>query len=649
MLRCNMTNQIFVVRRRTEFLILPGKSAILASKSTELGRWYSAVRSFYVHTLKRWSGTSIKMLDYGTIMLEFSHLLRNGPLAPETKGPTARQQPEESAARPSLVKARDSWLLKCGFITTLIVAILVLFIQWTTGAWRDDFSATGDEPSHFTSSVAMTSYLTSGQILRPYAFVSRYYLHYPKVAYGKWPPFFYVISGVWFLMFSPSRLTAMLLIALETTLLGLVTFWVASRLLSPLLAIIAAITVVITPFFALHSTIFMLEPQTALLGLLSLVAFSAVLENPGWKTGVAFALVTSACILTKANGWALMISAGLGYLWLRTQNRARFLPIVALLVATTVMSAPFYVLFVHAMSDGNLAAKPSLWFTLGAVPAYLKGSAEAMGLAVCGLFLMRLFLCVRNAYRPKEHRPLIALLVTWTVGPFMFQAIVPASFEIRHLAIAFPCVVLLAFTVIDRLFDRFGQGLVHVAGITLLLVTVPWAMPQRYSPLFLIAAPQIASKLSSTTNQAILLSSNGSGEGRLVASMAALDPKGTKYFCVRATKLIVDSDWGAFDYHLLARTKEDVLKKLDSVPVGYVAIHDMGYRGRPHYALLRDAVLSAPEKWRPTGVIESVSVPDGKETLTIYENSENLAKPVTTLNLDLRRKLGRTIALQSPD
>jgi len=78
---------------------------------------------------------------------------------------------------------------------------------------------------------------------------------------------------------------------------------------------------------------------------------------------------------------------------------------------------------------------------------------------------------------------------------------------------------------------------------------------------------------------------------------------------------------------LLANTKEGMLKLLDSVPVGYVALHDMGRKGLPHYALLRQALLSAPQQWRLSEVIESVSVPGSKETLAIYENVANLPSP----------------------
>jgi hypothetical protein len=562
--------------------------------------------------------------------------------------PTVRQSSPNTRAPKSDV--RNSGVFFYGALTLAVAFLFAIFIQYHTGAWRDDFSATGDEASHFTSAVAMRGYLSSHEILRPYDFASQFYLHYPKVAFGKWPPVFYVASGIWFLLVPPSRFSAMLFIALQTSLLALAVFWVASRLQTRLIAFLSAILVVATPFFAMHATIFMLEPQVAAIALLSLLAFLAFFRRPGWITGACAVLATTAAILTKANGWALLVSAGLSYLWLRRDLSISLVKTAIVFAAILVLSVPFYYVFVNAMADGNEASSPTLAFTLHAIPAYLDGTLESVGIAVCLLFVFRLILCLRGKYAVGEDRQLIAVLFAWIAGPFLFQSIVPASFEIRHLAIAFPPVCLVAVSLTGLLAERFGPRFVPTAAIGLILLTIPWTMPARYSELFQITAARIVPKLSASPNGAILITSNGPGEGRLVASMVALDPA-ARDFCVRPTKLIVDSNWGATDYHLLATTKEEVLAKLDSVPVSYVAVHNMELRRSrmAHHALISEALVSAPERWRLDQVIESTSLPDGKETVAIYENTANLARPVTDLNIDMHRKLNRVLVLRPPE
>ena len=48
-------------------------------------------------------------------------------------------------------------------------------------------------------------------------FAKDYYEHYPKVALGHWPPMFYVIQSAWTLVFLPSRVSIMLLMAVLTS------------------------------------------------------------------------------------------------------------------------------------------------------------------------------------------------------------------------------------------------------------------------------------------------------------------------------------------------------------------------------------------------------------------------------------------------
>src|SRR5208282_4822933 len=97
------------------------------------------------------------------------------------------------------------------------------------------------------------------------------------------------------------------------------------------------------------------------------------------------------------------------------------------LLTVTILCAPFYFVFVHAMSDGNADAKPALWFTLQAIPTYLKESLDVLGIAISTLFVVRLILSAKAAYQAHKQQALIVLLVAWTVGPFVFQSIVPAS------------------------------------------------------------------------------------------------------------------------------------------------------------------------------------------------------------------------------
>ena len=70
------------------------------------------------------------------------------------------------------------------------------------------------------------------------AFAEGYYLHYPKVALGHWPPVFYMVQAIWMLLLPPSRATAMLLMALVTTTTATMLYYTARRSLGSVAGVV---------------------------------------------------------------------------------------------------------------------------------------------------------------------------------------------------------------------------------------------------------------------------------------------------------------------------------------------------------------------------------------------------------------------------
>ena len=51
-------------------------------------------------------------------------------------------------------------------------------------------------------------------------FAENYYVHYPEVALGHWPPTFYVVQALWTLPFFASRGSVILLMSVLTAILA---------------------------------------------------------------------------------------------------------------------------------------------------------------------------------------------------------------------------------------------------------------------------------------------------------------------------------------------------------------------------------------------------------------------------------------------
>ena len=103
-----------------------------------------------------------------------------------------------------------------------IFLLLVLFLgvsvllQNLAGAYRADLDGYPDEPAHLLTGLMVHDYVMSGFSQRPMQFAESYYLHYPKIAFGIWPPLFHFTEALWFLLIPPSRAAALVLQALIT-------------------------------------------------------------------------------------------------------------------------------------------------------------------------------------------------------------------------------------------------------------------------------------------------------------------------------------------------------------------------------------------------------------------------------------------------
>src|SRR5947207_10152479 len=95
------------------------------------------------------------------------------------------------------------------FPAIAVIALALVTIQWAGGAWNAEFDGDPDESAQFVSGRMIWEYLTSFPRENPVAWAKQYYLHYPKVAIGHWPPGYHLAEAVWPLIFGSSRRSAM--------------------------------------------------------------------------------------------------------------------------------------------------------------------------------------------------------------------------------------------------------------------------------------------------------------------------------------------------------------------------------------------------------------------------------------------------------
>ena len=121
------------------------------------------------------------------------------------------------------------------FLPLLFLAEALL-LQWLGGAYASGFGGHPDEAAHFVSSVMVHDFLVHPGAGQPMAFAQQFYLHYPKVAIGNWPPLLHGVLAVWYLLFGVSRASALVLMAVFAAATAGLMAAAAWRLLSPVAA-----------------------------------------------------------------------------------------------------------------------------------------------------------------------------------------------------------------------------------------------------------------------------------------------------------------------------------------------------------------------------------------------------------------------------
>src|SRR5205085_1013141 len=131
----------------------------------------------------------------------------------------------------------------------------------------------------------------------PMRFAENYYLHYPKVAFGHWPPFFYLVDAGWMLLFSESRHSMLALITVLTASVAFVLYKLVARYTAPIYGLWAAVIYLMLPAVLAQMTMLMTEPLLNLTGLLALRSLANHLQSNERSDAIWFGVWASSCIL----------------------------------------------------------------------------------------------------------------------------------------------------------------------------------------------------------------------------------------------------------------------------------------------------------------------------------------------------------------
>jgi len=527
----------------------------------------------------------------------------------------------------------------------LILLLVTLSLQWSSGAHSAALGAEPDEPSHYVTSVMIRDYIARGLPGNPVTFAKDFYIHYPRVAFGLWPPLFHLLSGVWMQAFGTTRTSILFLLVAFTTAWAFIFYRISRTALGTIGAAVSAVLLVLLPVTQKNTSTVMLDIPLAVTMLLAMAAYARYLERERTADAVLFGLCAAVALLVKYNALALalipplcVILTGRHYLW-RSKNF--WLPTAIVLVIV----GPWYLMMRHLgiYAAGLGTRTPTL---MTALASNAKNMVVVAGpvlfiLAVFGSVLMRLDIRRRLENGNRKLCSLYVVAAAMVLALFIFHSVIHRTY-LRYLLPAAPALMLLSWLSLKYLHSVLrNRTALSVAALSLVAgvhVASTFGLFLKSTSSYVKAADAVISS-GLAHNGAVFVSADAEGEGMLTAEFVMRDRR-PDHYVVRASKVLATQDAMGDNYQLKYHTAEEVMMVLDSIPVAIVVTQrcPIGKCGE-HENLLNEAATLYPERWRLSSVIPSE--PDSP--ILVYQIIGNETKTVQALQVDMLRTLGTTI------
>lgn len=493
--------------------------------------------------------------------------------------------------------------LSNGLVFLLLFSV-VLILQVASGAYHAEFNGYPDESAHYVTSLMVRQYITSLHPGAPVPFAQDYYAHYPKVAFGHWPPLLYVVQGIWMSLFSPARASVLLELAFTTALLAYSVFSQARRWLAhtgsyrTLIGLFASILLICIPLVQTYTDEEMSETLLALTCFWSAIYFTRYLESQNWKDNGLFGVFFALAVLTKGSGWLLTLVPPIALLLTR-KLRLLFKPsfwFAPLIVGATCI--PWQLMTMHLVEEGwEGGSNPTGHYTFSALAGFAALFLQIVGpvlllFAVLGIFVTIFLPLFRRGVRATAAVMFALILADW-----FFHSLVPAGVEDRKLIIALPALVLFvisgALWVADRLPVSPKLQKWRLAGLAAIIAVVfaarTFTIPHEKHQGYIEAARYIES-VPALRNATILVSSGSAGEGPFIAEIAMCQPRPVNVI-LRGTKVLAHVSFDADVYQQLFPDPPSVFDYLRQRGVQLVVLDSFSPRlGFAHDAFLRQLV-----------------------------------------------------------
>jgi hypothetical protein len=460
-----------------------------------------------------------------------------------------------------------------------VLLAAVVWLQILSGAYQGEFGGYPDEPAHYVTSVMLRDYFVHFHFQSPLRFAEEYYHHYPKVAFGHWPPFFYMLQAVWMAVFSAARTSVRLQIACTTALLGFGVFREGRKLFGVPLALGAALLTVCLPLVQTYSDEEMSETLLTLMCFWSVIYFARYIRSERSRDSSLFALFFSLAVLTKGNGWLLAAVPPISLVLTRRLElllrKSFWLPVGSI----AAVCLPWQILTMRMAERGwEGGSHPNVAYTASALLEFVRLFPEILGPVLLGLMLVGIGACVVAPYVRRSVCPEWGGLFALLLAVWVFHSVIPAGVEDRKLIIGVPAMLLFALAGAVWLADRISPSVAlyrwryfalgSIAGLSFFALTFQVPRVDHYG---FTEAAKFVTGFANSADATILVSSNSGGEGMLISEMAMLQPHPSETV-LRGTKSLASVGWNGAGYQCHYSNSAELLHFMRDEKVGYVVV-----------------------------------------------------------------------------
>jgi hypothetical protein len=551
----------------------------------------------------------------------------------------------------SAAKRRSLNKYLIGFLVYLLLFSVVLGIAWHDQAFRGEFGDYPDESAHYVTGLMFYDYSASLHYFSPIKFAENFYVHYPKIGIGHWPPVFYLIEWVWMLTFSTSLASLVYLMVALTALLATIFYQALVNEFGHLLAFSAALALVALPLVQDQATVVMAEIPLTVFSLVAAIFFGRFLEKDEFKDAMWFGAFASLAILTKGSALALCLLPPIGILLTRKWYLLKRISLWASASLVFALCGPWYWLTRHFQNGAWLQPTSTVSYALSVAQFYLSHVFKILGLPLACLYVIGFIAVVGRLIASAERKGFWAAMIGLLFGFTVIACVVPVGKEERYLLPAVPAALAFSVAGMDFLGSKLPDMRMKSALLSAIFLCVCLVSPfhfQRQRNYGFASIAQLLASSSQFHNDVILIASDSDGEGMLISEVAMRE-KRPGHIVLRASKMLNESDWLGNGLTPRFQSPEQVQDYLNSIPVGFVIL-DYSLSGsdfRDYEGLLERAIISHQDSWKLFGTYpiwrKGLEHPDAAK---IYVRELPPENSRGVIRIDMNKMLGKDLTLE---